>query len=209
VRRLHARAEAEAVPSTFHHPTDEGQRITTPASANVSELLARHLNKTFAPLEFPPTLAQRILTHLSHHDSAIGHNSRFAFLGVFYNDSSHFLSVSYNHWLLQGGERSKLTSYSSCKGSREPPNTTTLASPPVSCTRMSSVNTLLLIGDYMTLCAGSHHAQGNPDLMVGRRVFIKSLARQLRQLSEGYYTNLSVKISCTALPFPLMLELTN
>jgi hypothetical protein len=45
--------------------------------------------------------------------------------------------------------------------------------------------------------------------MAGRRVFIKSPARQLKQLSEGYYINLSVKISCTASPFPMTLKLTN
>ncbi|KAH9036139.1 ribonuclease-III-like-domain-containing protein, partial [Lactarius pseudohatsudake] len=43
--------------------------------------LSQHLDKTFAPLKFPPTVAQRVLTHLSHRDSVIGHNSRFAFLG--------------------------------------------------------------------------------------------------------------------------------
>ena len=58
-----------------------GRRITILSSGDVYELLAQHLNKTFPPLEFPPALAQRVLTHLSHHDSVTGHNSRFAFLG--------------------------------------------------------------------------------------------------------------------------------
>ena len=80
-RRLHVRAGA--APSTVRHSTDDSRRITTPSSPDVSESLARHLDKTFAPLEFPPSLAQRILTHLSHRDSVIGHNSRFAFLGAF------------------------------------------------------------------------------------------------------------------------------
>ena len=79
-RRLHVRAEA--VPSVVRYSTDDSRRITTPASADVSGSLARHLDETFAPLEFPPALAQRILTHLSHRDSVIGHNSRFAFLGA-------------------------------------------------------------------------------------------------------------------------------
>ncbi|KAI9508555.1 ribonuclease-III-like-domain-containing protein [Russula earlei] len=48
---------------------------------DVSETLAQYLNGKFAPLQFPPALAQRILTHISHRDSAVGHNSRFAFLG--------------------------------------------------------------------------------------------------------------------------------
>lgn len=84
-RRLHSDGTAEAVPSTFHQSTDEGRRTITLDSADVSALLARHLNKTFTPLEFPPALAQRVLTHLSHHDSVRGHNSRFTFLGVFCN----------------------------------------------------------------------------------------------------------------------------
>ncbi|KAF8483793.1 ribonuclease-III-like-domain-containing protein [Russula ochroleuca] len=78
-RRLHT--HTEAVPSTFRHSTDGGRRITTPSSGHVSESLAQHLNKTFPPLEFPPALAQRLLTHLSHRDSLTGHNSRFSFLG--------------------------------------------------------------------------------------------------------------------------------
>jgi len=80
-RRLHV--HAEAAPSTVRRSTDDSRRITTPSSADVSGSLARHLDETFAPLEFPPALAQRILTHLSHRDSVIGHNSRFAFLGAF------------------------------------------------------------------------------------------------------------------------------
>ncbi|KAN0125612.1 Ribonuclease-III-like domain containing protein [Russula decolorans] len=80
-RRLHTHTHTEAVPSTFHHSVNGGRRITTSSSGDVSESLAQHLNKTFPPLEFPPSLAQRVLTHLSHHDSVTGHNSRFAFLG--------------------------------------------------------------------------------------------------------------------------------
>ncbi|KAI0002183.1 ribonuclease-III-like-domain-containing protein [Russula compacta] len=78
-RRLHA--DAQAASSTIPHSPTGGRRITTPSSANVSDSLAQHLNKTFPPLEFPPALAQRILTHLSHRDSIMGHNSRFSFLG--------------------------------------------------------------------------------------------------------------------------------
>ena len=78
-RRLHA--YAKAVPSTFRHSADGGPRVTTPSSGDVSESLAQHLNETFPPLEFPPALAQRVLTHLSHRDSLTGHNSRFSFLG--------------------------------------------------------------------------------------------------------------------------------
>ncbi|KAI0302369.1 ribonuclease-III-like-domain-containing protein [Multifurca ochricompacta] len=73
-RRLHVHAEAA-------RPTDSEQRIATPNLPNFSDSLSQHLNQTFKPLKFPPALAQRILTHLSHRDSVIGHNSRFAFLG--------------------------------------------------------------------------------------------------------------------------------
>ncbi|KAI0033631.1 ribonuclease-III-like-domain-containing protein, partial [Vararia minispora EC-137] len=43
--------------------------------------LANHLNELFHPLEFPPELASRVLTHLSHRDAVHGHNARLAFLG--------------------------------------------------------------------------------------------------------------------------------
>jgi hypothetical protein len=78
-RRLHA--HAEAVPSAIPHSVDSGRRIQT-QSADVSEPLVQYLNQTFSPLNFPPALAQRVLTHLSHRDSVTGHNSRFAFLGA-------------------------------------------------------------------------------------------------------------------------------
>jgi len=74
---------AEAAPSTIYHLTNDSQRITMPSSADVSGSLAQYLDETFAPLEFPPALAQHILTHLSHCNSVIGHNLHFAFLGVF------------------------------------------------------------------------------------------------------------------------------
>ena len=60
----------------------------------MSESLARHLDETFVPLKFPPALAQRILTHLSHRDSVRGHNSRFAFLGVFTTIRPTLITVS-------------------------------------------------------------------------------------------------------------------
>lgn len=44
--------------------------------------MAEHLNEVFAPLEFPPEVAQRVLTHLSHKDAVQGHNARFAFMGA-------------------------------------------------------------------------------------------------------------------------------
>jgi hypothetical protein len=44
---------------------------------------ARHLNEQFYPLQFPPELARRILTHGSHQRAAInGHNARLSFIGT-------------------------------------------------------------------------------------------------------------------------------
>jgi len=74
---FHSRTLASTAYATAHE-----RRVTPPSPANaVPEPLSQHLDKTFAPLKFPPAVAQRILTHLSHRDSIVGHNSRFAFLG--------------------------------------------------------------------------------------------------------------------------------
>ncbi|KAH9976185.1 ribonuclease-III-like-domain-containing protein [Lactifluus volemus] len=79
-RRLHV--HAETAPFTFHHVPEGGRRLTTPTSSpDTFSSLSQHLNQTFPPLKFSPELAQRILTHISHRDSLIGHNSRFSFLG--------------------------------------------------------------------------------------------------------------------------------
>jgi len=40
-----------------------------------------HLNGVFPPLQFPPELARRVLTHGSHKAAVEGHNSRFSFMG--------------------------------------------------------------------------------------------------------------------------------
>jgi len=77
---FHSRSLASTAYATAHAPAERS--ITPPSSANAGpELLSQHLNETFVPLQFPPVVAQRILTHLSHRDSVTGHNSRFAFLG--------------------------------------------------------------------------------------------------------------------------------
>jgi len=53
---------------------------STPAEP--SSMLANHLNSTFSPLQFPPELATRLLTHASHPDAQLqGHNGRLAFGG--------------------------------------------------------------------------------------------------------------------------------
>ncbi|KAI0687775.1 ribonuclease-III-like-domain-containing protein [Cytidiella melzeri] len=43
--------------------------------------LAAHLNRTFSPLQFPPALAARILTHQSHKHAIISSNTRLSFIG--------------------------------------------------------------------------------------------------------------------------------
>ena len=60
--------------------TTKYQRATAPADAGAR--LTAHLNETFKPLEFPPELAARMLTHVSHRDAVTGHNARLAFLGM-------------------------------------------------------------------------------------------------------------------------------
>jgi len=46
-----------------------------------SSQLVEHLNTVFSPLQFPPELATRILTHASHKDAAVSHNARLGFIG--------------------------------------------------------------------------------------------------------------------------------
>ncbi|KAJ3553023.1 hypothetical protein NM688_g3839 [Phlebia brevispora] len=43
--------------------------------------LARHLNRVFSPLQFPPELAARILTHTSYRDWRVANNARLSFVG--------------------------------------------------------------------------------------------------------------------------------
>ncbi|CAL1695262.1 unnamed protein product [Somion occarium] len=43
--------------------------------------LVDHLNNVFQPLQFPPELAARILTHASHKDAIVSHNARLSFIG--------------------------------------------------------------------------------------------------------------------------------
>ncbi|EKM61237.1 uncharacterized protein PHACADRAFT_156461 [Phanerochaete carnosa HHB-10118-sp] len=43
--------------------------------------LAQHLNRVFAPLQFPPELAARILTHQSHRHGVLTNNARLSFIG--------------------------------------------------------------------------------------------------------------------------------
>ncbi|KAI0048728.1 hypothetical protein FA95DRAFT_1005870 [Auriscalpium vulgare] len=84
-RHLHSQPQAEALRADAGAGAGAAaavprRRASTSASASSSPL-AQHLNGVFAPLDFPPELAARILTHLSHKDAAQGHNARFSFVG--------------------------------------------------------------------------------------------------------------------------------
>jgi hypothetical protein len=55
---------------------------STAFTSGTSEEMAGHLNKAFGTLVFPPELAARLLTHVSHPASkVVGNNMRFAFTG--------------------------------------------------------------------------------------------------------------------------------
>lgn len=63
---------------------NDGHSYSADTRAEVSETLARHLDRLFEPLVFPPDLARRILTHASHRDAVHGHNQRLSFMGEYF-----------------------------------------------------------------------------------------------------------------------------
>ncbi|KAI1792730.1 hypothetical protein LXA43DRAFT_886881 [Ganoderma leucocontextum] len=56
-------------------------RRSTEQWKNQDDILVQHLNDLFSPLQFPPELASRILTHASHPDATRRHNARLSFVG--------------------------------------------------------------------------------------------------------------------------------
>ncbi|KAG6332949.1 hypothetical protein ID866_6144 [Astraeus odoratus] len=66
---------------------------STPASTPVDTHFSAHLNKVLTPLQFPPELARRILTHSSHKEAVDGHNGRLAFVGRRVLESYYLLFV--------------------------------------------------------------------------------------------------------------------
>lgn len=63
------------------------QHPRTSIDAAIAELpdtskLTQHLNRVFAPLQFPPELAARILTHQSHRHGVLTNNARLSFIGA-------------------------------------------------------------------------------------------------------------------------------
>ncbi|KIM55729.1 hypothetical protein SCLCIDRAFT_285493 [Scleroderma citrinum Foug A] len=63
------------------------------ASSAVDSPFSAHLNSVFAPLQFPPELAKRILTHGSHKEAIHGHNGRLAFVGRRVLESYYLLFI--------------------------------------------------------------------------------------------------------------------
>lgn len=64
--------------------TDEHSEGRRSLESRVPEHFAEYLNRLFAPLEFPPELAQRVLTHNSHVLARRGHNASLSFTGVYF-----------------------------------------------------------------------------------------------------------------------------
>ena len=75
-------SQAVPPPESLHPQSREDWRKKDSA-------LVQHLNDVFSPLQFPPELASRILTHGSHPDARVRHNGRLSFVG-----ESHFCTGS-------------------------------------------------------------------------------------------------------------------
>lgn len=73
-RRTYTSTSQEPVPSSSASPP-------YPVDPSFSKL-ADHLNSLFTPLQFPPDLAARILTHSSHPDALVRNNTRLSFIGM-------------------------------------------------------------------------------------------------------------------------------
>lgn len=58
-----------------------------PSVDSSNDQFATHLNGLFPPLQFPPELAKRMLTHRSHPSARHGHNGRLSFMGESYTRS--------------------------------------------------------------------------------------------------------------------------
>lgn len=87
VARVASRSYVHAVQSSAGTSSRDAQVITPSKSREEWQqqdaVLVRHLNDVFSPLNFPPELASRILTHASHPDAMRRHNGRLAFVGAF------------------------------------------------------------------------------------------------------------------------------
>ncbi|KIJ63789.1 hypothetical protein HYDPIDRAFT_112748 [Hydnomerulius pinastri MD-312] len=82
-RQTHSEASSEAAPSGST-TGNYGSPHATESNFSFAEdgaRMAAHLNSVFHSLEFPPELAQRVLTHGSHKAAIHGHNARLGFVG--------------------------------------------------------------------------------------------------------------------------------
>ncbi len=86
--RLQARSMAHVAQSVGTSqgvpPNSEASTLSSRARAEWMKqdtILVDHLNRVFSPLQFPPDLASRILTHASHPDAKRRHNGRLSFVG--------------------------------------------------------------------------------------------------------------------------------
>jgi len=76
-RNLASNTHAEPQ-KTEDHPSFRGDSEHLPQQGSQ---FAVHLNGVFSPLQFPPELARRILTHGSHPAAIHGHNAGLTFMG--------------------------------------------------------------------------------------------------------------------------------
>ncbi|EIW77369.1 hypothetical protein CONPUDRAFT_92511 [Coniophora puteana RWD-64-598 SS2] len=79
-----ARLPSPYLKRTYSTPSTE--TTTAPGVSEVSlnkyeAACTNHLNSLFSPLDFPPEISRRLLTHASHPTAIHGHSGRFGFLG--------------------------------------------------------------------------------------------------------------------------------
>lgn len=78
---------AELRPVYYRNAKPAAERASAPklklrtALQRPASSFEAHLNGLFHPLEFPPELARRIMTHGSHPKAALGHNAGLTFMG--------------------------------------------------------------------------------------------------------------------------------
>lgn len=77
-------SESSTDDTAISEPVTTTHSLTTTHGEQESDSrFSRHLNEQFPPLNFPPDLARRILTHGSHTKArADGHNARLSFIGM-------------------------------------------------------------------------------------------------------------------------------
>ncbi|TFK62165.1 hypothetical protein BDN72DRAFT_848972 [Pluteus cervinus] len=64
-----------------HESLEHEEESSSRKDAEQDSQFAEHLNGLFSPLQFPPELSRRILTHGSHPAAVHGHNAGLSFMG--------------------------------------------------------------------------------------------------------------------------------